>query len=230
MDRSELEELLIKLKLETVSVDDIIDEIDKNFIKEEILFSDAIPTFLKNYFSAEGKDIVFLDEKIKSFVKKKEDFIFTSVKAEELASISITSNDVEIDINAGVIFSIKNKLPKSSKKIVIVSTYDIDIRLVNEISLVLSFIGVECSIYSNINISNIKGLSTPLNSYDMVVVVTNGNYNVLSLISEYVKLPIVGMVDYNFCSIKSDFNGVSFLNLGSSLSLIKSVIRTFRLI
>ncbi len=230
MDRSELEELLIKLKLETVTVDDIIDEIDKNFIKEEVLFSDAIPTFLKNHFSADGKGIVFIDEKVKAFVKKKEEFIITSVKAEELASISITSKDIEIDINAGVVFSIKKKLPKSGKKVVIVSTYDIDVRLVNEISLALSFIGVESNMYSNINISNVKGLRTTLNSYDMVIVVTNGNYNVLSLISEYIELPIIAMVDYNFCFTNSDFNGVSFLNLGSILSLIKSVIRIFRLI
>lgn len=230
MDRSELEELLIKLKLETVSVDDIIDEIDKNFIKDDVSFSDTIPEFLRNYFSAECKDIVFIDEKVKTFVKKKEEFIITSVKAKELASISITSKDVAIDINAGVIFSIKNKLPKSEKKVVIVSTYDIDVRLINEISLVLSFIGVETNIYNNINISNVKGLRTTLNSYDMVVVVTNGNYNILSLISEYVDLSIIAMVDYNFGFNNSDFNGVTFLNLGSSLSLIKSVIRTFRLI
>ncbi len=230
MDRSELEELLIKLKLETVSVDDIIDEIDKNFIKDELLFSDLIPVYLRNYFSAEGKDIVFIDEKVKAFIKKKEEFIITSVKAEELASISITSKDIAIDINAGVIFSIKNKLPKSDKKIVIVSTYDIDVRLINEISLVLSFVGVETKIYTNINISNVKGLRTTLNSYDMVVVVTNGNYNILSLISEYVERPIIAMVDNSFYSINTDFNGVSFLNLGSSLSLVKSVIRTFRLI
>ena len=230
MDRSELEELLIKLKLETVSVDDIIDEIDKNFIKDEVLFSDVIPVYLRNYFSAEGKDIVFIDEKVKAFIKKKEEFIITSVKAEELASISITSKDIAIDINAGVIFSIKNKLPKSDKKIVIVSTYDIDVRLINEISLVLSFVGVETKIYTNINISNVKGLRTTLNSYDMVVVVTNGNYNILSLISEYVERPIIAMVDNSFYSINTDFNGVSFLNLGSSLSLVKSVIRTFRLI
>ena len=230
MDRSELEELLIKLKLETVTVDDIMDEIDKNFIKEEVLFSDMIPTFLRNYFSADGKDIVFIDEKVKAFIKKKEEFIITSVKAEELASISITSKDVAIDINAGVIFSIKNKLPSSGKKVAIISTYDIDIRLINEISLGLSFVGVATNIYSNINISNVKGLRTTLNSYDMVIIITNGNYNVLSLISEYVELPIIAMVGHDFCFKNSDFNGVSFLNLGSSLSLVKSVIRTFRLI
>ena len=173
---------------------------------------------------------VSLKKKEKTFISKKEEFIITSVKAEELASISVTSKDVAIDINAGFIFSIKNKLPKSEKKVVIISTYDIDVRLINEISLSLSFVGVETNVFNNINISNVKGLRTTLNSYDLVVVVTNGNYNVLSLISEYVELPIIAMVDYNFCFANSDFNGVTFLNLRSSLSLIKSVIRTFRLI
>ncbi len=133
LDKNELEDLLVKLRLGTISIESAVSEIEKNFYSidenENISIWQKLDCPFDEVVECDNLNYLQIENLIKKMIKDNTDFLLTSVKDDIIAEISVKFSKCKVYYDAGIIKCVtknKDRILDNDKKILIVSSLNKD--------------------------------------------------------------------------------------------------------
>jgi len=231
MDKNELESLLVKLKLGTISIDDTIEEFQTYFSKkDDEVFSATIPSILQNYHSVSSRGIEYIHNEICKLLTHKEDFIFTSLSLEDISVLSSSFKNIVTNIDAATIYSLNNSIDNIDRSVMILSSKKIDRKIISETGLLFELIGCSVDVITDIDTKLITKSRSRLNNSDIVVMITNKDYLSVCCLSEISLKPVIIIpIGDNLIHHMKDINGVVYTENNSPLSAVLFAYKIFNM-
>ena len=171
LDKNELQELFVRLKLGTVSVDNAIEEIEKNFYEE----GESSGTFprgcvFEDVVFCGGKNTAFIKSAVETRLEKRIPFICLGLENSVMADLAAAFDGMEIVYDAGMAIKIYDKAPKIDFKAVIITSSPVLCRVCREAETVLKLLGFKCEAVSGVNLARLAVLKNIIKDADAVIV------------------------------------------------------------
>lgn len=171
LDKAELQELLVRLKLGTVSVDSAIEEIEKNFYDER----EETSGFLKRagfdrVVFCGNKDEDYLKKIINNYLEKRISFICINLDKEMTAKLASLFDGLDIVYDAGIAFKTYVKpAPKAFKTVILSSSHQL-CRPCLEAETVLRLVGIDVETVSCLHPYKLLSIKNRINNASVVIV------------------------------------------------------------
>lgn len=235
LDKNELEDLLVKLRLGTISIESAISEIEQNFYSvdenENISIWQKLLCPFDEVLECDNLSIAQIENYAAKMIKNNTSFILTGLEDEAVSEISAKYGKCKPVFEAGIIKYInkENKLD-TDKKVAIVSSLNKDEKIIAQIEVILNMLGITVEFY---NVSPYKTVSmqvlkTYLHSAKAVIVVYDKDIRLPSIVSNITAKPVVVLSKHNNAEEYMLSNGAVLAKSGSSISACMAVARILK--
>ena len=223
LDKNELEDLLVKLRLGTISIESAITEIEQNFYSvdenENISIWQKLSCPFDEVLECDNLSIAQIENYTAKMTKTNTKFILTGLTDEAVSEISAKYAKCKPVFESGIIKCIdkENKFNKDEK-------------IVAQIEVILNIMGIAVEFY---NVSPYKTVSmqvlkTYLHSAKAVIVVYDKDIRLPSIVSNITAKPVVVLSKHNNAEEYMLSNGAVLAKSGSSISACMAVARLLK--
>ena len=232
LDKNELEDLLVKLRLGTISIESAVNEIEQNFYSVDD--NDNLTVWQKlgcpfdEMAECNGKDAHYVEMLIHQMYKKYNNFILTGIDENIMRELAPKFNKCMFLYDAGIITYIeKEQAVKYDKTVVVVTSLAQDDKMIKELEAVFNILGMPveiCSIskYETVSMQVVKNY---LSKAKAVVVAFDKDIRLTSIISNISKKPVVLLSKNKNIEEYMLSNGALLAKPGSALSAAMAVAR-----
>lgn len=232
LDKNELEDLLVKLRLGTISIESAVNEIEQNFYSVDD--NDNLTVWQKlgcpfdEMAECNGKDAHYVEMLIHQMYKKYNNFILTGINENIMRELAPKFNKCMFLYDAGIITYIeKEQAVKYDKTVVVVTSLAQDDKMIKELEAVFNILGMPveiCSIskYETVSMQVVKNY---LSKAKAVIVAFDKDIRLTSIISNISKKPVVLLSKNKNSEEYMLSNGALLAKPGSALSAAMAVAR-----
>lgn len=232
LDKNELEDLLVKLRLGTLSIENAVNEIEQNFYSVDD--NDNLTVWQKlgcpfdEMAECNGKDAHYVEMLIHQMYKKYNNFILTGIDENIMRELAPKFNKCMFLYDAGIITYIeKEQAVKYDKTVVVVTSLAQDDKMIKELEAVFNILGMPveiCSIskYETVSMQVVKNY---LSKAKAVIVAFDKDIRLTSIISNISKKPVVLLSKNKNSEEYMLSNGALLAKPGSALSAAMAVAR-----
>lgn len=232
LDKNELEDLLVKLRLGTISIESAVNEIEQNFYSVDD--NDNLTVWQKlgcpfdEMTECNGKDAHYVEMLIHQMYKKYNDFILTGIDENIMRELAPKFNKCMFLYDAGIITYIeKEQAVKYDKTVVVVTSLAQDDKMIKELEAVFNILGMPveiCSIskYETVSMQVVKNY---LSKAKAVIVAFDKDIRLTSIISNISKKPVILLSKNKNIEEYMLSNGALLAKPGSALSAAMAVAR-----
>lgn len=232
LDKNELEDLLVKLRLGTISIESAVNEIEQNFYSVDD--NDNLTVWQKlgcpfdEMAECNGKDAHYVEMLIHQMYKKYNNFILTGIDENIMRELAPKFNKCMFLYDAGIITYIeKEQAVKYDKTVVVVTSLAQDDKMIKELEAVFNILGMPveiCSIskYETVSMQVVKNY---LSKAKAVIVAFDKDIRLTSIISNISKKPVVLLSKNKNSEEYMLSNGALLAKPGSALSAAMAVKR-----
>lgn len=232
LDKNELEDLLVKLRLGTISIESAVNEIEQNFYSVDD--NDNLTVWQKlgcpfdEMAECNGKDAHYVEMLIHQMYKKYNNFILTGIDENIMRELAPKFNKCVFLYDAGIITYIeKEQAVKYDKTVVVVTSLAQDDKMIKELEAVFNILGMPveiCSIskYETVSMQVVKNY---LSKAKAVIVAFDKDIRLTSIISNISKKPVVLLSKNKNIEEYMLSNGALLAKPGSALSAAMAVAR-----
>ena len=232
LDKNELEDLLVKLRLGTLSIESAVNEIEQNFYSVDD--NDNLTVWQKlgcpfdEMAECNGKDAHYVEMLIHQMYKKYNNFILTGIDENIMRELAPKFNKCMFLYDAGIITYIeKEQAVKYDKTVVVVTSLAQDDKMIKELEAVFNILGMPveiCSIskYETVSMQVVKNY---LSKAKAVIVAFDKDIRLTSIISNISKKPVVLLSKNKNIEEYMLSNGALLAKPGSALSAAMAVAR-----
>lgn len=232
LDKNELEDLLVKLRLGTISIESAVNEIEQNFYSVDD--NDNLTVWQKlgcpfdEMAECNGKDAHYVEMLIHQMYKKYNNFILTGIDENIMRELAPKFNKCIFLYDAGIITYIeKEQAVKYDKTVVVVTSLAQDDKMIKELEAVFNILGMPveiCSIskYETVSMQVVKNY---LSKAKAVIVAFDKDIRLTSIISNISKKPVVLLSKNKNIEEYMLSNGALLAKPGSALSAAMAVAR-----
>ncbi|MDT3694557.1 MAG: hypothetical protein ROM03_09100 [Mucispirillum sp.] len=232
LDKNELEDLLVKLRLGTISIESAVNEIEQNFYSVDE--NDNLTVWQKlgcpfdEMAECNGKDAHYVEMLIHQMYKKYNNFILTGIDENIMRELAPKFNKCMFLYDAGIITYIeKEQTVKYDKTVVVVTSLAQDDKMIKELEAVFNILGMPveiCSIskYETVSMQVVKNY---LSKAKAVIVAFDKDIRLTSIISNISKKPVVLLSKNKNIEEYMLSNGALLAKPGSALSAAMAVAR-----
>ena len=231
LDKNELEDLLVKLRLGTISIESAVNEIEQNFYSVDD--NDNLTVWQKlgcpfdEMAECNGKDAHYVEMLIHQMYKKYNNFILTGIDENIMRELAPKFKCMFL-YDAGIITYIeKEQAVKYDKTVVVVTSLAQDDKMIKELEAVFNILGMPveiCSIskYETVSMQVVKNY---LSKAKAVIVAFDKDIRLTSIISNISKKPVVLLSKNKNSEEYMLSNGALLAKPGSALSAAMAVAR-----
>ena len=232
LDKNELEDLLVKLRLGTLSIESAVNEIEQNFYSVDE--NDNLTVWQKlgcpfdEMAECNGKDAHYVEMLIHQMYKKYNNFILTGIDENIMRELAPKFNKCMFLYDAGIITYIeKEQAVKYDKTVVVVTSLAQDDKMIKELEAVFNILGMPveiCSIskYETVSMQVVKNY---LSKAKAVIVAFDKDIRLTSIISNISKKPVVLLSKNKNIEEYMLSNGALLAKPGSAVSAAMAVAR-----
>lgn len=232
LDKNELEDLLVKLRLGTISIESAVNEIEQNFYSVDD--NDNLTVWQKlgcpfdEMAECNGKDAHYVEMLIHQMYKKYNNFILTGIDENIMRELAPKFNKCMFLYDAGIIISIDSKQNiQYDKQVLVVTSLAHDDKMIKELEAVFNILGMPveiCSIskYETVSMQVVKNY---LSKAKAVIVAFDKDIRLTSIISNISKKPVVLLSKNKNIEEYMLSNGALLAKPGSALSAAMAVAR-----
>ena len=232
LDKNELEDLLVKLRLGTISIESAVNEIEQNFYSVDD--NDNLTVWQKlgcpfdEMAECNGKDAHYVEMLIHQMYKKYNNFILTGIDENIMRELAPKFNKCMFLYDAGIITYIeKEQAVKYDKTVIVVTSLAQDDKMIKELEAVFNILGMPveiCSIskYETVSMQVVKNY---LSKAKAVIVAFDKDIRLTSIISNISKKPVVLLSKNKNIEEYMLSNGALLAKPGSALSAAMAVAR-----
>lgn len=232
LDKNELEDLLVKLRLGTISIESAVNEIEQNFYSVDD--NDNLTVWQKlgcpfdEMAECNGKDAHYVEMLIHQMYKKYNNFILTGIDENIMRELAPKFNKCMFLYDAGIITYVeKEQAVKYDKTVVVVTSLAQDDKMIKELEAVFNILGMPveiCSIskYETVSMQVVKNY---LSKAKAVIVAFDKDIRLTSIISNISKKPVVLLSKNKNIEEYMLSNGALLAKPGSALSAAMAVAR-----
>lgn len=232
LDKNELEDLLVKLRLGTISIESAVNEIEQNFYSVDD--NDNLTVWQKlgcpfdEMAECNGKDAHYVEMLIHQMYKKYNNFILTGIDENIMRELAPKFNKCMFLYDAGIITYIeKEQAVKYDKTVVVVTSLAQDDKMIKELEAVFNILGMPveiCSIskYETVSMQVVKNY---LSKAKAVIVAFDKDIRLTSIISNISKKPVILLSKNKNIEEYMLSNGALLAKPGSALSAAMAVAR-----
>ena len=232
LDKNELEDLLVKLRLGTISIESAVNEIEQNFYSVDD--NDSLTVWQKlgcpfdEIAECNGKDAHYVEMLIHQMYKKYNNFILTGIDENIMRELAPKFNKCMFLYDAGIITYIEEEQAvKYDKTVVVVTSLAQDDKMIKELEAVFNILGMPveiCSIskYETVSMQVVKNY---LSKAKAVIVAFDKDIRLTSIISNISKKPVVLLSKNKNIEEYMLSNGALLAKPGSALSAAMAVAR-----
>lgn len=232
LDKNELEDLLVKLRLGTISIESAVNEIEQNFYSVDD--NDNLTVWQKlgcpfdEMAECNGKDAHYVEMLIHQMYKKYNNFILTGIDENIMRELAPKFNKCMFLYDAGIITYIEEEQAvKYDKTVVVVTSLTQDDKMIKELEAVFNILGMPveiCSIskYETVSMQVVKNY---LSKAKAVIVAFDKDIRLTSIISNISKKPVVLLSKNKNIEEYMLSNGALLAKPGSALSAAMAVAR-----
>lgn len=232
LDKNELEDLLVKLRLGTISIESAVNEIEQNFYSVDD--NDNLTVWQKlgcpfdEMAECNGKDAHYVEMLIHQMYKKYNNFILTGIDENIMRELAPKFNKCVFLYDAGIITYIeKEQAVKYDKTVVVVTSLAQDDKMIKELEAVFNILGMPveiCSIskYETVSMQVVKNY---LSKAKAVIVAFDKDIRLTSIISNISKKSVVLLSKNKNIEEYMLSNGALLAKPGSALSAAMAVAR-----
>lgn len=232
LDKNELEDLLVKLRLGTLSIESAVNEIEQNFYSVDE--NDNLTVWQKlgcpfdEMAECNGKDAHYVEMLIHQMYKKYNNFILTGIDENIMRELAPKFNKCMFLYDAGIIISIDSKQNiQYDKQVLVVTSLAHDDKMIKELEAVFNILGMPveiCSIskYETVSMQVVKNY---LSKAKAVIVAFDKDIRLTSIISNISKKPVVLLSKNKNIEEYMLSNGALLAKPGSALSAAMAVAR-----
>lgn len=236
LDKHELQDLLVRLKLGTVSVDGAIEEIEKNFYDEnELSFSFLKNTSFEQVTFCEGKSIDYLKRIIDMYLEKRISFICVGIDNDIAVKLGSYFDGIDIFYEAGIAAKTYTPIKSKGFKAAIVSSACDLSKPCHEAESVLNLFGVETEIILGVHPDKFSTVKNRLQNVSAVIVASESTA-LAEVVSSVFLGPVVSLplsrgkdVSLNgFCTMLGSVSspwGVTTVNIDSGFAAAMAIYR-----
>lgn len=235
LDKNELEDLLVKLRLGTITIESAITEIEQNFYSvdenENISIWQKLECPFDEVLECDNLSVTQIENHVAKMIKNNTSFILVGLSEEALSEISAKYNKCKAYFEAGIIkYTAKEKKLDTDKKIVIVSSLNKDEKIVSQVEVILNILGISVEFYS---VSPYKTVSMQIlknyiHTANAVIVIYDKDIRLPSIVSNISPKPVVILSKNNNAEEYMLSNGAVLAKSGSSISACMAVARLLR--
>ena len=235
LDKNELEDLLVKLRLGTISIESAITEIEQNFYSvdenENISIWQKLECPFDEVLECDNLSVTQIENHVAKMIKNNTSFILVGLSEEALSEISAKYSKCKAYFEAGIIkYKEKEKKLDTDKKIVIVSSLNKDEKIVSQVEVILNILGISVEFYS---VSPYKTVSMQIlknyiHTANAVIVIYDKDIRLPSIVSNISPKPVVILSKNNNAEEYMLSNGAVLAKSGSSISACMAVARLLR--
>ena len=232
LDKNELEDLLVKLRLGTISIECAVNEIEQNFYSADD--NDSLTVWQKlgcpfdEMVECNGKDAHYIELLIHQMYKKYNNFILTGIEEHIMRELAPKFNKCMFLYDAGIITYIeKEQAVKYDKTVVVVTSLAHDDKMIKELEAVFNILGMQVEIcfiskYETVSIQVVKNY---LSKAKAVIVAFDKDIRLTSIISNISKKPVVLLSKNKNIEEYMLSNGALLAKPGSAVSAAMAVAR-----
>lgn len=232
LDKNELEDLLVKLRLGTISIESAVNEIEQNFYSVDD--NDNLTVWQKlgcpfdEMAECNGKDAHYVEMLIHQMYKKYNNFILTGIDENIMRELAPKFSKCIFLYDAGIITYIeKEQAVKYDKTVVVVTSLAQDDKMIKELEAVFNILGMPveiCSIskYETVSMQVVKNY---LSKAKAVIVAFDKDIRLTSIISNISKKPVILLSKNKNIEEYMLSNGALLAKPGSALSAAMAVAR-----
>ena len=232
LDKNELEDLLVKLRLGTISIESAVNEIEQNFYSVDD--NDNLTVWQKlgcpfdEMAECNGKDAHYVEMLIHQMYKKYNNFILTGIDENIMRELAPKFNKCMFLYDASIITYIEEEQTvKYDKTVVVVTSLAQDDKMIKELEAVFNILGMPveiCSIskYETVSMQVVKNY---LSKAKAVIVAFDKDIRLTSIISNISKKPVVLLSKNKNIEEYMLSNGALLAKPGSALSAAMAVAR-----
>ena len=232
LDKNELEDLLVKLRLGTISIESAVNEIEQNFYSVDD--NDNLTVWQKlgcpfdEMAECNGKDAHYVEMLIHQMYKQYNNFILTGIDENIMRELAPKFNKCMFLYDAGIITYIEEEQAvKYDKTVVVVTSLAQDDKMIKELEAVFNILGMPveiCSIskYETVSMQVVKNY---LSKAKAVIVAFDKDIRLTSIISNISKKPVVLLSKNKNIEEYMLSNGALLAKPGSALSAAMAVAR-----
>lgn len=232
LDKNELEDLLVKLRLGTISIESAVNEIEQNFYSVDD--NDNLTVWQKlgcpfdEMAECNGKDAHYVEMLIHQMYKKYNNFILTGIDENIMRELAPKFNKCMFLYDAGIITYIeKEQAVKYDKTVVVVTSLAQDDKMIKELEAVFNILGmpVEICYISKYETVSMQVVKNYLSKAKAVIVAFDKDIRLTSIISNISKKPVVLLSKNKNIEEYMLSNGALLAKPGSALSAAMAVAR-----
>lgn len=232
LDKNELEDLLVKLRLGTISIESAVNEIEQNFYSVDE--NDNLTVWQKlgcpfdEMAECNGKDAHYVEMLIHQMYKKYNNFILTGIDENIMRELAPKFNKCMFLYDAGIITYIeKEQAVKYDKTVVVVTSLAHDDKIIRELEEVFNILGmpVEICYISKYETVSMQVVKNYLSKAKAVIVAFDKDIRLTSIISNISKKPVVLLSKNKNIEEYMLSNGALLAKPGSALSAAMAVAR-----
>lgn len=232
LDKNELEDLLVKLRLGTLSIENAVNEIEQNFYSVDD--NDNLTVWQKlgcpfdEMAECNGKDSHYVEMLIHQMYKKYTNFILTGVEEHVMRELAPKFNKCIFLYDAGIIISIESKQNiQYDKQVLVVTSLAHDDKIIRELEEVFNILGmpVEICYISKYETVSMQVVKNYLSKAKAVIVAFDKDIRLISIISNISKKPVILLSKNKNIEEYMLSNGAVMAKPGSALSAAVAVAR-----
>ena len=232
LDKNELEDLLVKLRLGTISIESAVNEIEQNFYSVDD--NDNLTVWQKlgcpfdEMAECNGKDAHYVEMLIHQMYKKYNNFILTGIDENIMRELAPKFSKCIFLYDAGIIISIDSKQNiQYDKQVLVVTSLAHDDKIIRELEEVFNILGmpVEICYISKYETVSMQVVKNYLSKAKAVIVAFDKDIRLTSIISNISKKPVVLLSKNKNIEEYMLSNGALLAKPGSALSAAMAVAR-----
>ena len=232
LDKSELEDLLVKLRLGTISVESAVNEIEQNFYNddnnENLTIWQKLNCPFDEMVECNHKSAHDIEILINQLVKKYSSFLLTCIDENVMTELASKFNKYKFLYDAGIIAYIeKEQGLQYDKTVLVVTSLTNDDKIIKELEAVFNILGMPveiCSIskYETVSMQVVKNY---ISKAKAVIIAFDKDIRLTSIISNISKKPVILLSKNKNIEEYMLSNGAVMAKPGSAVSAVMAVKR-----
>lgn len=232
LDKSELEDLLVKLRLGTISVESAVNEIEQNFYNddnnENLTIWQKLNCPFDEMVECNNKSTHDIELLISQLVKKYSSFLLTGVDENVMIELASKLNKYKFIYDAGIISYIEREhVLQYDKTVLVVTSLANDDKIIKELETVFNILGMPveiCSIskYETVPMQVVKNY---ISKAKAVIIAFDKDIRLTSIISNISKKPVILLSKNKNIEEYMLSNGAVLAKPGSAVSAVMAVKR-----
>lgn len=232
LDKSELEDLLVKLRLGTISVESAVNEIEQNFYNddnnENLTIWQKLNCPFDEMVECNNKSAHDIEILINQLVKKYSSFLLTCIDENVMTELASKFNKYKFLYDTGIIAYIeKEQALQYDKTVLVVTSLTNDDKIIKELEAVFNILGMPveiCSIskYETVSMQVVKNY---ISKAKAVIIAFDKDIRLTSIISNISKKPVVLLSKNKNIEEYMLSNGAVMAKPGSAVSAVMAVKR-----